>query len=221
MKRLYLVRHGETEGNKKRTITGPKTVLSKEGEKQARELAKRFRNIAIDKVFCSSYPRAQQTYALMRDAVKLEPELTDLLTEKRPASSLIGTSLGSPELIKFNELSQAHRTEHGWHFEDEENMHDIFGRAVQFLELAKKAKESNILAVTHGGFLRYTLAAVLSRSSVEILNAGVLKTTIHANTGITVCQLNDDNDWELRTWNDFAHLGDTHEVALRSPLQKA
>jgi broad specificity phosphatase PhoE len=216
--KLYLVRHGQTESNLKRIMNGPNMVLSPVGIAQAEELAKRFTSIPIDKMYCSTYPRAKQTAEILRKVVKVPLEIIETITEKKAPTSLLGYHMDSPEIKNFGALQREHRADPDWRFEDAENMQDVFKRATAFLEMVKKGSEQSVLAVTHGGFLRYALAAVLLKRSLDLfIKTGILKTTIHANTGITVLELGKSNEWEIVTWNDFAHLGDTHD--LGSPAQ--
>jgi broad specificity phosphatase PhoE len=216
--KLYLVRHGQTDGNISRKMTGPNADLSPGGIAQAKELARRFKTIPIDKMYCSTFPRAKQTAEILRTVVKAPFEIIETITEKKAPSSLFGYHFDSPEMREFGASQREHRADPDWRFDDAENMQDVFKRAVTFLDMVKKGSEQSVLAVTHGGFLRYTLAAVLLKGSLELfIKTGTLKTTIHTNTGITVLEVNKKNEWELVTWNDFAHLGDTHDTG--SPAQ--
>lgn len=55
---VYLVRHGESEGNKSQTYQFPETELSETGKRQAEILAERLAKIPIDFVYASILKRA-------------------------------------------------------------------------------------------------------------------------------------------------------------------
>lgn len=217
--KLFIVRHGQTQQNVRKEVMGPNGVLSDNGKQQAAVLAERFASIKVEKIFCSTYERAKQTAGIVNEKLGVPIEYTPLLVERKTPTSLLGHSIESEELKKYNELTKTNRNDPDWHFEDAENMHDTFNRAVTFLEFAKSAPHESALAVTHGTFLRYTLAAVLLRGAIDrLIQEGMFKTAIHANTGITVLQLGPTGEWELVTWNDHAHLGDTHEPVERPKM---
>jgi broad specificity phosphatase PhoE len=59
---IFLVRHGQTDWNVQRRIQGSKGVpLNKQGVKQAKELAKKFKRLAITCIHSSPVQRARQT----------------------------------------------------------------------------------------------------------------------------------------------------------------
>lgn len=67
--KLYLVRHGESEANKKGIYSGfLDTKLTDKGESQARECHKLLKHVNFDKVICSDLQRAYKT-ALMVSAI--------------------------------------------------------------------------------------------------------------------------------------------------------
>lgn len=62
MTRIILVRHGETEWNKKRWVQGSTDIeLSDVGRSQARKLAQALKNIPIDHIYSSPQKRARET----------------------------------------------------------------------------------------------------------------------------------------------------------------
>jgi broad specificity phosphatase PhoE len=62
VKRIFLVRHGETVGNELNLIQGTTdSALSKKGVEQAKALAKVFLEESVDAVYCSDLGRTRQT----------------------------------------------------------------------------------------------------------------------------------------------------------------
>lgn len=54
-KKIYLIRHGESEGNIGPIRQSPESPLSKEGEKQAQIIAERISNLKFDLLISSPY----------------------------------------------------------------------------------------------------------------------------------------------------------------------
>ncbi|WP_133470676.1 histidine phosphatase family protein [Paraglaciecola marina] len=58
---IYLVRHGETDGNRNRILQTPDTPLSTLGQQQAQEFAIAYKDTPIEAILCSDYLRTKQT----------------------------------------------------------------------------------------------------------------------------------------------------------------
>jgi len=58
--KLYLVRHGQSEGNVKQTHQCEDVPLSEEGIKQVKLLAKRLKNNEISTIYASPFLRAKK-----------------------------------------------------------------------------------------------------------------------------------------------------------------
>ncbi|MCX5696124.1 MAG: histidine phosphatase family protein [Candidatus Omnitrophica bacterium] len=70
--RLTLIRHGVTEWNKKGRYCGFRDVgLSKEGEEQAKSLAKSLKSFKFDKIYSSDRSRALQTGRILFKECKI------------------------------------------------------------------------------------------------------------------------------------------------------
>ena len=81
--KLILVRHGETEWNKKRRIQGCRsdTRLSPKGLEEADRLATVLRKERIDAIYSSPMKRAAETAQIIADACKMKVELFNELRE--------------------------------------------------------------------------------------------------------------------------------------------
>ena len=74
---IYLVRHGETDGNLFRKANGvTDTYLNKTGIEQAKLQAENLRSINFDACFCSPQTRARQTCEII---YKLSSKMADCL----------------------------------------------------------------------------------------------------------------------------------------------
>jgi len=81
---IFLVRHGETDWNKKGLLQGQSDIpLNKEGEKQAVEAAKKiFKKIKFAAIFSSDLLRAKRTAEIIALEKKMAVKTSKLLRER-------------------------------------------------------------------------------------------------------------------------------------------
>jgi broad specificity phosphatase PhoE len=186
MKKVYLVRHGQTNANVTNTFQGPEEPLSEEGQKQAFRLAERIQNLDFEKMIASS--------ALLRE-------------EKTP-SSWLGQSEMDVDGQQFAEDLIEKSDDLDWRVEDAENTQDIHDRIVQSLEMLKNDPAESILVVSHGNFLKQLLGHVLLDGKGTLKEVASFKRTLKTtNTGISVIVF-EKGRWRVLTWNDHAHFAE-------------
>lgn len=72
--KLYIIRHGESEGNRQQILQGDRDLgLTKKGEKQAEELAEQLKDKKIVAIYTSQLQRAYQTADIIAESHKLVP----------------------------------------------------------------------------------------------------------------------------------------------------
>lgn len=205
--RLYLVRHGESELN---TVAHQfaHTKLSSRGAQQAEILADRLVKLPVEIIFSSSYTRAQHTAEVVNGKLQKPIIYTELLKERKRPSEIEGKPIGDPEIVRVKKLIGEHAGDPEWHYADEENLFDFRRRVEQALGLISQREESHILVISHGQTIRMMVALMMlgeqltpriAQSFIDFLRT--------SNTGITVCERQEDQPWRLVTWNDHAHLG--------------
>lgn len=156
---FYIVRHGETDWNVKGLLQGHLGAdLNKNGQKQAKKLANKLKNIHFDAIFSSDLIRAKQTAEIIALERKLAVEATKLLRERT-----FGPFEGKPyaSLKEFDKtldrLTDEEKRTHKAH-PDMESDEELVGRFITFLrEVAIGYEGKNILVVTHGGMMRTIL----------------------------------------------------------------
>lgn len=79
---IYLIRHGQTNGNRDRIVQTPDTPLSELGNQQAKLLAQTFVEKNIETILCSDYTRTQQTAAPLQAMADRNFTLEPLLRER-------------------------------------------------------------------------------------------------------------------------------------------
>jgi len=69
MKRIYFVRHGESESNAGGIRSGPDTPLTQRGYEQAEQIARRCANLPVEVLISSSMLRAQETAKIISEKI--------------------------------------------------------------------------------------------------------------------------------------------------------
>ncbi|MEI6864348.1 MAG: histidine phosphatase family protein [Candidatus Adlerbacteria bacterium] len=212
MKKIYFVRHGESETNAGGLIKPAHEIaLTELGHTQAEYVAQRAGKLGADIIISSSLLRARQTAEHIADRTELPVETSDLLVERRYPSIGIGLTHSHPtvkEVVRILEINFGN--EDATH-SDEETFEEMKERALRSLEYLKNRSEENIIVVTHAIFLCILVGVVLfgpeltRREAGKIINGFKMK-----NTGITWIEYDEEREaapWYIRTWNDHAHLG--------------
>lgn len=151
--KIYFVRHGQTESNKKGTVTGHlDSPLTEEGIEQA---SKTLLEIPDDfsKIYSSDLIRCKQTAEILNQKLNL-PIKYDPRLRERHFGSLAGkkfTEMDTTGEIREKDKNQQYdyRPYGGEHVED------VKKRLFDFInELSRKKTKGKILVVTHGGIIR-------------------------------------------------------------------
>lgn len=168
---LYLVRHGETEYNRRNVVQGGgiDSEINATGRDQARALAKRFQSLSVDALYASTLRRAKQTAkVLARPHQPLsQTYLRDLsemdwgVFEGEPPSAERDARMGT---IKSTWRKGAYDRA----VEEGESIRDVQERARRAIRhiVAREAGRT-ALVVTHGRYLRVLLATILDGYGLE------------------------------------------------------
>ena len=158
--RIYLVRHGETELNRKKCYYGHMdTVLTEHGIEQARLLGDCFRDFSFDMVISSPLKRAVHTAEYILGAKKKQ-----IIYDERLCEQDFGIFEGFTyeELIQTypNEFDSWNRDFSNYRIPEGESFSDVRQRIDCFIrELS--GKKGTVLLVAHKGTLGHLLAASL------------------------------------------------------------
>ncbi len=172
---LYLVRHGETEYNRRGIIQGGgvDSELNAAGRAQARALAERLQSVSADALYASTMQRAKQTAKIL--AQPHEPmsrtylrDLSEMdwgIFEGEPPSEERDVSM---EALKSSWREGAHDRA----VQEGESIRDVQERAERAIQhiLAREAGRTT-LVVTHGRYLRVLLATLLPNYGLEHMQA--------------------------------------------------
>ena len=138
IKRIYLVRHCEAEGQ---SIQSPLTL---DGMKQSEHLCDFFSNISIQKIISSPFLRAVQTIKPLSKKLDIEIEVDKRLSER---------TLSSKNLPDWFDKLKATFEDMDLAFEGGESSSDATQRIVNVLDSVLNENTNNIIIVTHGNIL--------------------------------------------------------------------
>lgn len=175
MKRLILVRHGESEWNAVRRLQGQADIgLSAKGEAQAIALAPTIAQLAPDLVISSDLRRARHTAELLGHAdALLEPGLREIN---------VGDWTGKAIADIIADDAEGYRSWRAGSFAPPggEIWQDFADRTHQ-VTLSAFAKADRLLVVCHGGVIRALLHTLLGLSPKRIIPVGPASVTIVAS----------------------------------------
>ncbi|MEK7180566.1 MAG: histidine phosphatase family protein [Patescibacteria group bacterium] len=210
MKKIYLVRHGESEGNAEGIHQEAAAHLSEKGKMQARIIGERCAKFPLDLIISSTMLRAKETTEIIAKKIDKKLDYSDLFVECRRPKEVIGKPMASGEVLKARKVIRENFHIPDFRFSDEENFEDLKERARNALKYLEEREEGYILVVTHGLFMKVLVALVLFEENLTPQEFLQLKSKLHIeNTGITVLDFDQENTqlvWNLLIWNDHAHL---------------
>lgn len=208
MKRFYLVRHGESEGNVTHIVGGKELKLTEAGHQQAAQLAERVSHLEVQKLISSDFVRAQETIKPISEVMRSEVEVMPVFGEKMAPSSFYGLPDDDPQVLAYIKVGNEKMTDPTHRFEDGENFFDIHARVNEARTFLENCDLESVLVVSHSFFSSYFSASLLLDAREPARE--VLELTLRlklSNTGITYFQF-EDGKWKLMIWNDHAHFAE-------------
>ena len=191
MSRLFLIRHGETEGNALRIVQHPHIPLSPRGVVQAERLAERLAGEGIASIVTSDYARAMATAERLQRATGA-PLIVEPLLRERNFGDLRGRPYAE---LGFDMFEPDYAPPNG---ETWTVFHERVDRAWARVQELAAAGGGRLAVVTHGLVCRSLAARHL------ILGDGVVAPERWENASLTIV------DWpaplRVRLLNCIAHL---------------
>jgi len=191
MSRLFLIRHGETEGNALRIVQHPHIPLSPRGVVQAERLAERLAGEGIASIVTSDYARAMATAERLQRATGA-PLIVEPLLRERNCGDLRGRPYAE---LGFDMFEPDYAPPNG---ETWTVFHERVDRAWARVQELAAAGGGRLAVVTHGLVCRSLAARHL------VLADGETAPERWDNTSLTIV------DWpaplRVRLLNCIAHL---------------
>ena len=186
--KLYLVRHGETDLNKRRILQGrTDSELNAYGRELAYLTAEGLKDVPFDIAFTSPLRRAKETAQIILGERQI-PLIEELRIQEIGFGDFEGLcylreggNIPDKTFLNFFEKPEAYRTP-----PNGESLEAVIRRTGEFLnELlsAKKYDDKTLLVSTHGGALKAILANVRQAPIAKFWGTGV-----HKNCAVSILE---------------------------------
>ncbi len=210
---IYLIRHGETDGNAANLAQGHfDAPLNAQGKVQAGLLGARIKDWDVDAVYSSDSTRALQTaepFLSFRDELTLETssDLREKFYGELENKSWEQLRDDDPEMAA---RLRDPRTAADVRFPGGETDRDHFERVASFIDYVvdRHSKDATILIFTHGGSVTAATAYLCKLRFEDKFRLQVDNTGI--SSMVTGPSWRGDDFWKLNTWNDTHHLNGHH-----------
>jgi probable phosphoglycerate mutase len=204
LKKIFLIRHGETFYNQFGLVQGSgiDSDLNELGRKQAKAFYKAYRHIAFDKVYTSTLKRTHQTVWHFIAQGAPWQQLAGL--NEMSWGHREGRAITQHDDLEYQQILQAWRRGE-MHIKPEggESPSEVLEREQFALEhMLQNEDESNILICMHGRAMRIFLCLLLRNplKDMDIFQ--------HSNTCLYILHYTIDGGFELVVENDTSHLAE-------------
>ncbi|MDA9554863.1 histidine phosphatase family protein [Pelobium sp.] len=200
-KRLYIIRHGETNLNKNGIVQGRgvDSDLNETGIAQGEAFYNRYKDIPFDKIYTSTLKRTHQTVAkFIEKGIPWEQleGLDELAWGKYEGMA------STPKLREdFRKLVEAWTLGHyEVKVEGGESPNEVYVRQAVAMEyIMSKENEHTILMCMHGRAIRLLMCQLMKKSLDK------MDEYPHQNTSLYVLDF-DGNNFSIKTFNSLDHL---------------
>jgi broad specificity phosphatase PhoE len=188
---IFLIRHGETEGNAARIVQLPDAALSPRGVAQAERLARRLAGEGIALILSSDLQRAMTTAEHVHRATSA-PIAFDPLLQERNFGAIRGTPYSE---IGFDPFAPDYEPPDG---ESWSIFHARVDRAWEAIQTRAAETDGPLAVVTHGLVCRSIAARHV------VLPSGMIAPDRWENTSVTI--VDGPTPWRVRLLNCITHL---------------
>lgn len=199
-RRIYLIRHGQTEPNRQHIIQGSglDASLNETGQQQARDFYAAYRHIPFDKVFTSALRRTWESVADFLDAGLTQvvvPEFNEISWGIKD-----GTKIDASEQFEYYSLME------DWKaglldraFEKGESPRQVANRLKRGIEILNQTEGNTFLLCMHGRAMRIFLCLLLNEPLER------MESFAHSNLCLYILSQG-PKGWEIELRNSTAHL---------------
>lgn len=201
MKKIYLVRHGESQWNIVKKIQGQKDIpLTNRGIKQAHLIGNRLVGEKIDRIYSSDLERAYITAKIIGDkmGLKVVP-----MKEFREIAFGIWEGLTDDEMVEnfHREMEIWRSNPEKLNIEGAETLEILQIRAMKGIEkiIQENKDDHNLLVVSHNATIKTIILGLLGMDLTHFKNLTI------GNVGLTIIEFREYNP-VLKVLNDTCHL---------------
>ncbi|MBC7744728.1 MAG: histidine phosphatase family protein [Flavobacterium sp.] len=201
LKTLYIIRHGETDLNRKGIVQGRglNTDLNEHGRKQGEAFYRAYRHIQFDKIYTSTLKRTHQTvYHFIKSGIPWiqYPGLDELawgVYEGQASSESTRTAFR--QMMHYWLSGDLHQK-----FDEGESPLEVKERQLEVLEkIIERNTDQNILICMHGRAMRLFLCLLINMPLTE------MDRFPHLNTSLYKVEY-DGQNFRISDFNNTDHL---------------
>lgn len=203
MTTLYIVRHGETDLNRRGCFCGSSDYpLNERGIAQAETLREPMSKVAFDRIYASPLKRAKKTAECIRNGRDIEIIDTDGIRE---------IDCGKWETLNRDEIEARWPGEiefwaskpHLLHMEGGETFDEVQERVIRtVIDIVNRERGNTVALACHMLVIQLIMTKLLGAPICDTWK--VLNTP--TNTSVTVIEVDDNGDFEIVRWSDDSHL---------------
>lgn len=195
--KLFLCRHGETEGNENGVLQGhSSSKLTAKGLNQVEKLSEKLSEEEIDAVYSSDLNRAVKTGEKIASEQGLKLETSKRLREV-DRSEFEG--LAFQKVVE--KIQRSEKEDHLWKPENGESLDETRQRSVKEIEKIRANHEGEkVVIVSHSGTIGAAILGLLNHSAKNSFKI------IQDNCAINELEWSSDHGWELKKINETCHL---------------
>ncbi|MBY6757544.1 alpha-ribazole phosphatase [Clostridium botulinum] len=164
---IYLIRHGETEQNKRKNFYGKLDVeLNEKGEEQSYKVGELLKDIEFNKIYISDRKRTRETAEIILERNKFYEKEKNIIYKDERINEI---DFGIFEGKSYEEIGSLYPKEQEKWEKDWKNFPSpkgesavvFYNRVENFMKHIQKEEDGNYLIVTHGGVIRMIYSYIL------------------------------------------------------------
>ena len=174
MKKIILIRHGQSIYNLENRFTGWKDVdLTEKGINEAKNAASLLKNYEINLAYTSKLKRAQETLNIILDKLNLNLNVTeDIRLNERDYGNLVDQNKEEAAMKYGADQVQKWRRSYDIPPPGGESLKDTYNRCIPFFKEIMKVNK-NILISAHGNSIRAIVKYLLNINEDDILKTEI------------------------------------------------
>ncbi|AUM98303.1 alpha-ribazole phosphatase [Clostridium botulinum] len=167
---IYLIRHGETEHNKRKNFYGKLDVgLNEKGEKQSYKVGELLKDVKFNKIYISDRKRTRETAERILERNRFYDKEKNIIYKDERINEI---DFGLFEGKSYEEIGSLYPKEQEKWEKDWKNFAPpkgesavvFYNRVENFMKHIQKEEDGNYLIVTHGGVIRMIYSYILQNN---------------------------------------------------------
>ncbi|RHW61356.1 alpha-ribazole phosphatase [Clostridium botulinum] len=167
---IYLIRHGETEHNKRKNFYGKLDVgLNEKGKEQSYKVGELLKDVKFNKIYISDRKRTRETAERILEKNKFYDKEKNIIYKDEKINEL---DFGIFEGKSYEEIGSLYPKEQEKWEKDWKNFAPpkgesavvFYNRVENFMKHIQKEEDGNYLIVTHGGVIRMIYSYILQNN---------------------------------------------------------